>query len=178
MGYPSDRTLTSLTPCPSPSRLSWGATKARPDQARHSATLGPTAGVQGPHPGSTGAPRGRRHGSLSPRHSAVTATLGPSAGVHGPHPGSAGALAGPTRHIARPFPGDTCRFGLECGNSHLIGSCESLPAGAPALPGGLGAGHLVLAPTPSPPTWASVQSRADRELRAGMPVEQCLSVLG
>ena len=43
---------------------------------------------------------------------------------------------------------------------------------------GLAMGHLVLAPTPSPPSWASAQSRADRERRAGMPAEQCLSVLG
>ena len=51
--------------------------------------------------GGAAAPRVRRHGSLSPRHSAVTTNSGPSVGVHGPHPGSAGALAGPSRHIAR-----------------------------------------------------------------------------
>gem|GEM_PF-2190002 len=81
-------------PCLSPSPRSWGATKARPDQARYSATLGPSVGVREPHPGS------------------------------------------------------------------------------------LSKSHLVLAPTPSPPTWASAQSRADRELQAGMPVDPCLSVLG
>ena len=31
-------------------------------------------------------------------------------------------------------------------NFHLIGSCETLPAGAHALPGGLATGHFVLAP--------------------------------
>ena len=36
----SDRTLTSLIPCLSPSPRIWGATKARPDQARHSGILG------------------------------------------------------------------------------------------------------------------------------------------
>ena len=71
-----------------------------------------------------------------------------------------------------------CRLGRKCGGSHLIGSCETLPAGAHALPGGLTTGHFVLAPTPSPPPSASVQSRADRERRAGMPVDQYLSVLG
>lgn len=43
---------------------------------------------------------------------------------------------------------------------------------------GLTSGHLVLALTPSPPTWASAQSRVDRELRAAMPVDQYLSLFG
>ena len=59
--------------------------------------------LRNPAGGGAAAPRVRRHGSLSPRHSAVTTNSGPSVGVHGPHPGSAGARAGPTRHIARLF---------------------------------------------------------------------------
>jgi len=53
-----------------------------------------------------------------------------------PHPGSAGALAGPSPFYVTRI-GPCPRWHLRRGKSQSTASCETLPARAPALPGGL-----------------------------------------
>ena len=113
-----------------------GATNARPDQARHSATLGPSAGVQGPHPGSTGAPRGSRHGSLRPRPDARHHRVGSIGGCPRSSSWERRRPRRPITTYCKASHRHACRFRRKCVNSHLIGSCETLPAGAHTLPGG------------------------------------------
>ena len=42
----------------------------------------------------------------------------------------------PNTPYCEAFHGHACRFGRKCVNSHLIASCDALPAGAHTLPGG------------------------------------------
>jgi len=109
-----------------------------PTSAQTSIRVSPTSSVERhvgrvPHPGSAmlgrvphpwSAMRGRVHHPRCAMRGRV------------PHPGSAGALAGPSPFYVTRI-GPCPRWHLRRGKSQSTASCETLPARAPALPGGL-----------------------------------------
>ena len=122
--------------------------------------------LRSPAGGGARASGGSHHGSLSPRHSAVTTHVGRRR-VSTDLILGAPALPGAHHAILRGFSSSCLSIEAQVREVQLDWFLRNPAGGAHALPGGLAVGHFVLATPPSPPPLA--RRRVSTDLILGAP---------